>query len=81
MKRLLDTVGEVASKEAKRYTGRTETVLCEEYREDTGCVTGRLDNNLLVHFPGEKTLLGEMVSVKLSECKGFYYIGEQSSVL
>ncbi|MBO4399005.1 MAG: tRNA (N6-isopentenyl adenosine(37)-C2)-methylthiotransferase MiaB [Lachnospiraceae bacterium] len=81
MKRLLATVGEVAAAEAERYTGKTETVLCEEYKEDTNCVTGRLDNNLLVHFPGGKELLGEMVSVTLSECKGFYYLGHISSDL
>ena len=81
MKRLLDTVGEVASKEAERYTGKTETVLCEEYREEDGFVTGRLDNNLLVHFPGDKSLLGKMIPVTLSVCKGFYYIGQQSSDL
>ena len=81
MKRLLDCVGETASAEAMRYEGRTETVLCEEYNADKGCVTGRLDNNLLVHFPGGADLLGKMVSVTLKECKGFYYIGQQSSVL
>ena len=39
-------------------------------------VTGRLDNNLLVHFPGTEKLLGQMVKVRLNECKGFYYLGE-----
>ncbi|MBO4280641.1 MAG: tRNA (N6-isopentenyl adenosine(37)-C2)-methylthiotransferase MiaB [Lachnospiraceae bacterium] len=81
MNRLLDCVGETASAEAMRYEGRTETVLCEEYNADRECVTGRLDNNLLVHFPGGAELLGKMVSVTLKECKGFYYIGQQSSVL
>ncbi len=75
MKRLLATVGEVAGAEAKKYTGQTVPVLCEVYKADTGCVTGRLENNLLVHFPGEESLLGQIVSVRLDECTGFYYLG------
>ena len=40
-------------------------------------VTGRLSNNLNVHFPGDSSLIGKIVPVKLKECKGFYYIGEK----
>lgn len=75
MKRLLETVGEVAGAEARKYTGQTVLVLCEVYKKETGCVTGRLENNLLVHFPGEESLLGKIVRVKLDECTGFYYLG------
>ena len=38
-------------------------------------LTGRLDNNLLVHFKGDKSLIGQIKDVELSECKGFYFIG------
>ena len=75
MKRLLETVGEVAGAEARKYTGQTVPVLCEVYKKETGCVTGRLENNLLVHFPGEESILGKIVRVKLDECTGFYYLG------
>ena len=43
---------------------------------DTALVTGRMSNNLLVHFPGDISLVGKLVSVKLTECHGFYYLGE-----
>ncbi|MBO4324653.1 MAG: tRNA (N6-isopentenyl adenosine(37)-C2)-methylthiotransferase MiaB [Lachnospiraceae bacterium] len=75
MKRLLETVGEVAGAEARKFTGQTVPVLCENYKKATGCVTGRLENNLLVHFPGDESLLGQIVRVKLDECTGFYYLG------
>ena len=42
---------------------------------DSEMVTGRLSNNLLVHFRGGKELIGTYVDVELSECRGFYYIG------
>ena len=41
-----------------------------------GFVTGRLENNLLVHFPGCERDLGRYIPVKLEEAKGFYYIGK-----
>jgi tRNA-2-methylthio-N6-dimethylallyladenosine synthase len=38
-------------------------------------LTGRLSNNLLVHFPGDAKLIGKIVDVYLDESKGFYYMG------
>lgn len=38
-------------------------------------VTGRLSNNLLVHVPGDASLIGKLVKVRLDECHGFYYMG------
>ena len=76
--RLLAVVGEVSHQQAKRLEGQTQTVLCEEYNEETGLMTGRLENNLLVHFPCGKDLLGSLVPVVLSECKGFYFLGTKA---
>ncbi|MBR6293968.1 MAG: tRNA (N6-isopentenyl adenosine(37)-C2)-methylthiotransferase MiaB [Lachnospiraceae bacterium] len=45
---------------------------------DDGAVTaltGRLGNNLLVHFEGKRSLVGEIVRVHIDECKDFYYLG------
>ena len=39
-------------------------------------MTGRLSNNTIVHFKGDKSLIGKIVNVKCKECKGFYYLGE-----
>ena len=73
--RLLKVVGEVSAKQAEALTGTVADVLCEEYKPEEALMTGRLDNNLLVHFPAEESLLGEIVSVELTTCKGFYYLG------
>lgn len=75
--RVLQAVQEVSREMAERFEGMTDTVLAEEVNEqDTQLLTGRLGNNLLVHFPGDKALIGHIVKVKLTKCKGFYYIGE-----
>lgn len=53
-------------------------VLVESVNDhQNGYVSGRLSNNLLVHFPGDASLVGEIVPVKLTEAKGFYYMGKE----
>ena len=75
--RLLEEIKITSETCASRYTGKIMEVLVEEENEQgEGMLTGRLSNNLLVHFPGSKELIGKLVLVNLKECKGFYYIGE-----
>ncbi len=74
--RLLALVSEQSAKLTACHTGEVAEVLVEERNEqDSSLLTGRLSNNLLVHFPGNETLIGKLVKVKLNECKGFYYLG------
>lgn len=75
--RLLKEVQSISRKNASRMVGRVEQVLVESENEHIdGFVTGRLRNNMIVHFAGGKRLIGELVDVKLTEAKGFYYMGE-----
>lgn len=75
--RVLKTVQETAKKQTAGRTGRIAEVLVEEVNsQDTNMVTGRMSDNLLVHFNGSKDLIGTFCQVKLTENKGFYYIGE-----
>jgi tRNA-2-methylthio-N6-dimethylallyladenosine synthase len=75
-KRLLECVNEQSYVNTQRGEGSVQTVLVEEINHQMqGFVTGRLENNLLVHFPGCECDLGHYIPVKLEEAKGFYYIG------
>ena len=75
--RVLNAVQQTSRKMAERFAGRIEEVLVEDINEqDSTLLTGRLGNNLLVHFKGDHSLIGTIAKVKLTECKGFYYIGE-----
>ena len=74
--RLLHVVQETAKERVQIYAGQTMEVLVEEINEhDASYVTGRLSNNTLVHFQGDASLIGKIVPVTLTECKGFYYMG------
>lgn len=74
--KVLKTVQETARNRVKRYRGQVMEALVEEVNEqDAALLTGRLSNNILVHFPGEEALIGSVVKIMLDECHGFYYVG------
>ncbi|WP_026487833.1 tRNA (N6-isopentenyl adenosine(37)-C2)-methylthiotransferase MiaB [Butyrivibrio sp. XBB1001] len=76
--RLLKVVQETARVQSEKMTGMSADVLVESVNDqDASLVTGRMSNNTLVHFPGDESLIGEIVKVKLSECHGFYFSGER----
>ena len=75
--RLLDLIHKVSANAAIRDEETVQKVLVEEVNsQNQEYLTGRLSNNLLVHFPGDKDLIGKIINIKLKESKGFYYLGE-----
>ncbi len=75
---LLELVNDISVKKTAEDLGKVQDVLVEDIdSHDETFVTGRTEKNYLVHFKGDASLIGEIVSVKLVENKGFYYIGER----
>ncbi|MDY5845717.1 MAG: tRNA (N6-isopentenyl adenosine(37)-C2)-methylthiotransferase MiaB [Bariatricus sp.] len=76
--RLLKEVQEISAEVCSVHEGTVQEVLVESMNDhDPSLVTGRMSNNLLVHFPGDQDLIGKIVPVYLKEAKGFYYMGER----
>lgn len=74
--RLLKEVQDIAAQVVKRDEGTVQKVLVEEMDiHEPGYVTGRLSNNTVVHFPGDASLIGQIVDVSLDEARGFYFMG------
>ncbi len=74
--KLLAVVQETAKERAALLQGKVMEVLVEEVNEqDPAFVTGRLGNNMLVHFKADRRLVGKFVMVSLDTCHGFYYTG------
>lgn len=74
--KLLVVVQETAKERAALLQGRVMEALVEEVNEqDPAFVTGRLGNNMLVHFKADRRLVGKFVMVVLDTCHGFYYTG------
>ena len=76
--RVLKTVQETARSKVGGLEGSICKVLVEEKNEhEEGMMTGRMSNNIMVHFMGDESLIGKIVDVKLVQSKGFYYFGEE----
>lgn len=74
--RLLKEVQTIAAQVSGRELHTTQKVLVEEVNDRRlGFMTGRLESNTLVHFPGDASMIGKIVDVYLNEHRGFYYIG------
>jgi tRNA-2-methylthio-N6-dimethylallyladenosine synthase len=75
--RLLKAIRQSSAKAAGRDEHTIQKILVEEKNmQRSGLMTGRLSNNLLVHFPGEECMIGKIADVYLEESKGFYYMGK-----
>ena len=75
--RVLEAVQEVSKERTGGLEGNIVEVLFEEVNDhDSQMLTGRMSNNTLVHAVADKSLIGKILPVKLTESKGFYYMGE-----
>ncbi len=75
--RLLKEVQQISAQVCARDLGTVQPVLVESVNgHQDGYVSGRLSNNLLVHFPGDGSYVVQIVPVRLTQAKGFYYMGK-----
>jgi len=73
-KRLVDEVNKVQLEVNMSKVGHTITVLAEAVGKN-GILNGRADDNSLVHFAGDSALVGQYVTVKITDAKTFYIQG------
>ena len=75
--KILDALNPIVYEISKAHVGYTYEVLAEDVsKNDERLLTGRLDDNSIVHFEGDASLIGQFVMVKIVDCKTFYLIGE-----
>ena len=75
--RLLKEIQGISAEITDSRVGQTLPVLLEEVNaQDDGLITGRLSNNAVVHCRAGADQIGRILSVRLTESRGFYYMGE-----
>ena len=68
---------EIAARRTKETVGKTYTVLVEGVsKHDEHKLSGRTDGNVIVEFPGEKSLIGNYCSVRITQAKSWVLFGE-----
>ena len=76
--RMLDVLNPIIHEVNNNQVGQVFDILVEDVsKQDEKIMTGRADNNSLVHFEGSKDLIGKIIRVKIVDNKTFYLIGER----
>ncbi len=74
---LLEVQGKAGEDAYRRYVGKTLRVLCCGIgRTDPTLLTGKSQQNIIVDFAGDKSLIGRFVSVKITKALNWALIGE-----
>jgi tRNA-2-methylthio-N6-dimethylallyladenosine synthase len=62
--------------QSKEYLGKTIEILCEGYDKKKNKYLGRDVYGRMAYFPGDDSLLGEFVNVKINKTGGMSLLGE-----
>ena len=76
MDRLLKLQESIAFPMIAAMAGQTVKLLVEAAGRTPGTLNGRLDNNLVVEFPAEETLIGQYANVRLTGSRAALLVGE-----
>ena len=75
MGELLAAQEAIASRRCGAMVGQTVPVLCEG-EKSPGLLTGRTEGNVMIDFPGEASLVGQYVRVRVNEAGNWILHGE-----
>ncbi|MCD7905742.1 MAG: tRNA (N6-isopentenyl adenosine(37)-C2)-methylthiotransferase MiaB [Clostridiales bacterium] len=79
--RVLEVLNPIIAEINAEKRGKTYKVLAEGISgHDKSLLTGRLEDNTLIHFKGNTDSIGNTVSVKVTDSKTFYLLGEQEEI-
>lgn len=73
---LLAAQERVAAERSASMVGQTVRVLIEEKNEKSNLLAGRTEGNIIVEFPGEESLIGEFIPVKITSARNWILMGE-----
>ena len=74
--KLLAALEPVCLAQSTAKIGTLQTVLAEQVNsQNPALLTGRTDDNMLVHFPGTTEQLGQMLPVRITGAKTYYLTG------
>lgn len=75
--RLLEVSNQIAYENSQKYLGEIVEVLVESTsKNDESMMMGKTRGFKTVNFKGDKSLIGEIINVRITECTSFSLIGE-----
>ena len=77
LQRLMELQNRKSKEASEKYQGKVERVLVEgPSKKRADILTGRTSTNKIVLFPGDKSLEGSFVNVKIDDCKTWSLYGK-----
>ncbi len=76
MRRLLELQREISTESYKRFVGRTLRVLVDGKDKKPGFMTGKSNEFVIARFPGDMSLAGKFVDVKITSAQNWAVTGE-----
>lgn len=74
--RLLEVQNEISYELNKKCEGEIQSVLVESMSKEDGILTSRNEANKIVNFPGDESLVGKIVNVKITKAQTWILLGE-----
>ena len=75
--RMLELQNEISKRKNDKYEGKVEKVLVESVsKTNEEYLSGRTDGGKIVNFRGDRSLIGKMLDVKITESKTWSLLGE-----
>ena len=76
--RMLEVQNRISLEKNLELRGKTVPVLVEGVSKTKECMlTGRTEGGKIVNFPGDESLAGKIINVKLNEAKTWNFVGER----
>lgn len=76
MQEMLKIQREITSESYKRFVGKTYRVLCDGVAKKGGMMTGKNSAGIIVEFPGNTSMTGKFLNVKINDSANWAIKGE-----
>ena len=77
LSKLLEVQKEIQMEINKTYLGKIYEVLADgESKTDSSLLSGRTEGGKIVHFAGDRSLIGKYVNVEITDVRSFYLTGK-----
>lgn len=75
--KVLEVLNPIVYENNKKHVGKIYKVLAEDISStDDKFISGRLEDNSIVHFEADKSIIGNIAEVLITDCKTFYLTGK-----
>ena len=75
-KKLLDAQERIAAQRCSSMVGQVHRVLAEEKTKRENELSGRTSGNIIVEFPGDESLIGTFLDIKITKARNWILKGE-----